>query len=204
MTTFTFTELPWRRVRDLLKAAVIPASTDTYTPILECVRLNVQGGTLTLTATDRFRLGEVTVHGSTDGADTTVLLHRSVVTSLARWLPVDGLSGSGVTLTVDDEDVTLRQGRSAITMPTTEGLTYPPVDTLWPSEPATDVEMAATFTPVFLEAGMRAMRLATTRYNSSLTFGWQGAGKAVTLTADGEPVSYRYLIMPLRPEVQAR
>lgn len=203
MTTFTFTELPWRRVRDLLKAAVIPATTDTYTPVLQCVRLSIQGDTLTLTATDRFRLGEVTVHGSTDGADTTVLLHRSVVTSLARWLPVDGPSGSGVTLTVDDEDVTLRQGRSSITMPTTEDLTYPPVDKLWPTETVTDGKMSAFFIPSFLEAGMRAMRLATTRYNSSLTFGWQGAGKAVALTADGEPVSYRYLIMPRRPEVQS-
>ncbi|AYR01585.1 DNA polymerase III beta subunit [Arthrobacter phage Seahorse] len=110
------------------------ASTDGTLPILTAVQMVTEGDTLTLRATDRYRLAEVEIPWKSDGEDVELLLP-------SKWLGdiVKVLAGEA-TILADGSVVGIRTGNRATTSNVVDG-DFPKIKTLFPSTLHTEITL---------------------------------------------------------------
>ena len=122
---------------DAISQVTVAASKDDTLPLLTGVKVEISGETMTLMATDRYRLAlrELTWNPSSPGAELTALVRGRTLHEVARSLA----TGGGVEIALSDEDSANLIGFEAGGRRTTSTLVdgdYPPVRRLFPETTA--------------------------------------------------------------------
>jgi DNA polymerase-3 subunit beta len=122
---------------EAISQVTVAASKDDTLPLLTGVKVEISGETMTLMATDRYRLAlrELTWTPSTPGAELTALVRGRTLHEVARSLS----TGGGVEIALSEEDSATLIGFEAGGRRTTSTLVdgdYPPVRRLFPDTTA--------------------------------------------------------------------
>jgi len=122
---------------EAISQVTVAASKDDTLPLLTGVKVEISGETMTLMATDRYRLAlrELTWNPSSPGAELTALVRGRTLHEVARSLA----TGGGVEIALSDEDSANLIGFEAGGRRTTSTLVdgdYPPVRRLFPETTA--------------------------------------------------------------------
>lgn len=153
---------------DAVTRVALAASRDETLPILTGVRVEIEGDTLTLLATDRYRLAlrEIPWSPSSPGASTAALVRARTLSDVAR-----SLGSADVTLSLADDDGTtgiggrrgagmigLAAGSRSATSQLVDG-DYPRVRALFPAEaPVTAVVSTAALVETVKRVSLVAER----------------------------------------------
>jgi DNA polymerase-3 subunit beta len=122
---------------EAISQVTVAASKDDTLPLLTGVKVEISGETMTLMATDRYRLAlrELTWNPSTPGTELTALVRGRTLHEVARSLA----TGGGVEIALSEEDSANLIGFEAGGRRTTSTLVdgeYPPVRRLFPDTTA--------------------------------------------------------------------
>jgi DNA polymerase-3 subunit beta len=122
---------------EAISQVTVAASKDDTLPLLTGVKVEISGETMTLMATDRYRLAmrELTWNPSTPGTELTALVRGRTLHEVARSLA----TGGGVEIALSDDDSASLIGFEAGGRRTTSTLVngdYPPVRRLFPDSSA--------------------------------------------------------------------
>lgn len=191
----------WKWVAAAFKATAVAASKDKTIQTIACIKCTVTPGgdghaELTLLATDRYRAARVTITGLCydGGSDETVfyltvdgakkLAAFRMDKSVDTW--VLALDGSSVTVGVGD----------AVTVPTTDDPSYPPVEKLFDREYTETT--SNPFNPRYMADGWTAAGLMTD-LDETVSFHANGRSASLIETENidgaGRMRRYEYLIV---------
>lgn len=193
--TATATTVRAAHLRAALTAATLSAGKGKdMVPVLAAVRVTRTAGTLTVLATDRYRLTRAIIPADDDGTDFEVTIPVDDVARIIALTPRPGkLAHLTLTLQVDNGvlQVTDWDGSTVRVVGMTEE--YPRVDSLITGlAPAAATERIG-FDPRFLADLAKMPGL-----NRRVFLDLRGDGKPVTASWDDDGVSFLHLLMPVR------
>ncbi|PFG21148.1 DNA polymerase III subunit beta [Serinibacter salmoneus] len=180
----------------------IAASKDETLPLLTGVRLEIEDDTLTLLATDRYRLAmrEIPWHPATTGVSASALVRARTLSEVAKSLTSSGSLSLSLPTGVGTEIVGFEAGGRRTTSLLVDG-EYPPVRRLFPESTTSH---AVVPTAALIEAARRVALVAERNTPIRLEFSegqaileaGQGedaqASEAVEAQLDGEAITTAY------------
>lgn len=179
-------------LREGLTAALVAVSTDVTFDALNYVQLTWQPGTLTIEATDRYRLIEATVTGDGVTGEGSMLVHRKDAAEIVRAIPKPGKRGLGLPMVAISMlgDVATFSGDGWSRECRLGGGSFPKTAGLWPTttEPVEEMGFNPDFLAMYAKAGARGMVRMT----------FNGPGKPAVVGWEGEHCMVRTLLMPIR------
>jgi DNA polymerase III subunit beta len=187
---------------EAVSQVTIAASRDETLPLLTGVRLEIEGDTLTLLATDRYRLAmrEVAWNPATPGLSATALVRARTLSEVAKSLTSAGALSISLPSGSGSEIVGFEAGGRRTTSLLVDG-DYPPVRRLFPESTTSHAVVA---TQSLVEAARRVALVAERNTPIRLEFSegqvvleaGQGedaqASEAIESTFDGETITTAY------------
>lgn len=177
-------------LRDLLLGAVIATGKDDSLPVLTGVCLEMKDGTLTATATDRYRLiaGRLLIEEKNRGENFTALIWNKDVKAITDKLKT---ANHSIILSVSDRMLTANFLGNVMTFRLLDG-TFPPYEHLFGGEPApvdhvtVNAKYLSAFDAIPRDKG------TPTRYT------FYGDGKMIGITLNCDPIQWRAALMPMQ------
>lgn len=187
---------------EAVNQVTIAASRDETLPLLTGVRLEIEGDTLTLLATDRYRLAmrEVAWNPSTPGLSATALVRARTLSEVAKSLTSAGAISLSLPTGEGADIVGFEAGGRRTTSLLVDG-DYPPVRRLFPEATTSHAVVA---TSALIEAAKRVSLVAERNTPIRLEFSegqvvleaGQGedaqASEAIEATFEGESITTAY------------
>lgn len=193
--------IPVAAMRELAAATVAAGKDDTL-PTLTGVRVEWELGMVRTVATDRYRLAVIEYAHEDTGCATegAVLVPAKELAAYVKALPKTGRRSGGwekVVIVPGDREVTFTcdtaDGTVSRTIRTLEG-EYPKWAPLVPDADRVTAVEGISCNPAYL-ADVAKMPLVK---NGPVSATFTGEGRPMLWTGEGDAVSWRYLLMPVR------
>ncbi|MFW0789779.1 MerR family transcriptional regulator [Gordonia sp. CPCC 205333] len=172
---------------------VLPATlVNPELPVLDSVFVEVGGGELTLTATDRYRLASRSLSSPTADSEWSAAVAASAIRTLADW----ARRQHRISLHHNGTDVVASNGTETRHAPTL-GVTYPDYRLMLRSLPAVATRAAVSRKALLdlLERGDRLVSVAIT--DTALSVG----DDTIVATVTGQPITIAFDVTVLHPTV---
>lgn len=176
---------------------VLPhASTDKTVPVLNGLRLRVEGDTLTIDATDRYTLAEQTLALAGESVDGAAIVPTSFVKEIVKACKPVGYARPDVTVSVDGDRITVEHVSGSLASVLLPG-SFPNAENLWPKDDVLVAVEVVGFSPAnvakFLKLHSDSMSLLK---NAAAVFSFRGSRPATV--AVGALPDFRALVMPVK------
>ncbi len=183
-------------VRELLAGAATQAHSKEDLPAINAVKLYSEGGRLYAVATDRYRLIEGSIEGEIAGELAATVLRLSDVKRILELLKEKRLDRMPVQINRVGDMVSVAVAGNSTTVQAWE-CSYPPHAQLFQDkEPVAVSEIA--FNPGFFADYAKIEKLAGRKSSAGVKVSFYGDKKPIGIHLNGDKVSWRALLMPMR------
>ena len=183
-------------VRELLAGAATQAHSKEDLPAINAVKLYSEGGRLYAVATDRYRLIEGSIEGEIAGELAATVLRLSDVKRILELLKEKRLDLMPVQINRVGDMVSVAVAGNSTTVQAWE-CSYPPHAQLFQDkEPVAVSEIA--FNPGFFADYAKIEKLAGRKSSVGVKVSFYGDKKPIGIHLNGDKVSWRALLMPMR------
>lgn len=183
-------------VRELLAGAATQAHSKEDLPAINAVKLYSEGGRLYAVATDRYRLIEGSIEGEIAGELAATVLRLSDVKRILELLKEKRLDLMPVQINRVGDMVSVAVAGNSTTVQAWE-CSYPPHAQLFQDkEPVAVSEIA--FNPGFFADYAKIEKLAGRKSSAGVKVSFYGEKKPIGIHLNGDKVSWRALLMPMR------
>lgn len=183
-------------VRELLAGAATQAHSKEDLPAINAVKLYSESGRLYAVATDRYRLIEGSIEGEIEGELAATVLRLSDVKRILELLKEKRLDLMPVQINRVGDMVSVAVAGNSATVQAWE-CSYPPHAQLFQAgEPVAVSEIA--FNPGFFADYAKIEKLAGRKSSAGVKVSFYGDKKPIGIHLNGDKVSWRALLMPMR------
>jgi len=183
-------------VRELLAGAATQAHSKEDLPAINAVKLYSESGKLYAVATDRYRLIEGSIEGEIEGELAPTVLRLSDIKRILELLKEKRLNCMPVQINRVGDIVSVAVAGNSTTVQAWE-CSYPPHAQLFQAgEPVPVGEIS--FNPSFFADYSKIEKLAGRKSSAGVKVSFYGDKKPIGIHLNGDKVSWRALLMPMR------
>jgi len=183
-------------LRELLAGAATQAHAKDDLPALNAVKIYSESGRLYAVATDRYRLIEGSIEGEGDLSET--VLRLADIKRILELVKEKRLDRMPVTLNRVGDLVSVAIAGNSITVQAW-ACNYPPHAQLFQEQEPVPVP-AITFNPALFADYAKIEKLAGRKGSAGVKVSFYGDKKPIGIHLNGDKVSWRALLMPMRTQ----